>query len=184
MRALSVSFLFLFASCATLSCAAADPDAVKGGASREGYDAAAPPPLDAGVTEQTDKDAPPTSWRGIYRDFFGRAARSGCAGNGTCHESVGQTGVSVGAFLCADADSCWQSLRSKSPDTKLQSGLVLDSDVADPNGAHLFEVIRIRQSDGTVAKNLNMPQLPVDFAYSQEDVDRMKTWIKNGANKD
>lgn len=176
-RALFVSLL-LAASCS------ADPNAVKGGAPREGFDAAAPPPFDAGVTEVTDKNAPPTSWRGIYRDFFGRASRSGCAGNGTCHEAVGQTGVSVGSFICPDATICWQSLRSKHPEGKLQSGLVTDGDVADPAGAHLFEVIRIKQPDGTVAKNLNMPQLPADFAFTQEEVERMKTWIKNGANND
>lgn len=165
-------------------CASADPDAVKGGAPREGYDASAPPPLDAGVTEITDKDAPPTSWRGIYRDFFGRAARSGCAGSGVCHEAVGQSGVSASGFLCSDVDVCWQSLRNKHPDGKLHSGMVTDSDVGDPGGARLFEVIRIRRPDGTVAKNLNMPQTPADFAFTQEEVDRMKTWIKNGANKD
>ena len=49
-RALSFSFLAVLFACS------ADPNAVKGGAPRDGFDAAAPPPFDAGVTEHRKED--------------------------------------------------------------------------------------------------------------------------------
>jgi len=163
------------------SCTSADGE-VRGGEAR--FDAALPQPFDAGVTEEADTEASPTSWRGIYRDMFGRSAVSGCAGGGTCHDALGRQGTSVSQFVCGTVDDCYDSMRNKGADPKTLSGLVKDEDVASPDDARLFKVLRIRQADGTVANNLDMPLQPRDFAFTQEQVERMKTWIRNGAKKD
>ena len=168
---------------ALVGCASASGD-VRGGEPR--FDAAAPAPLVVPITEDPFTDAPETSWKGIYRDFFGRRAKGSCAGNGTCHDAPGKAGAKLSNFVCADVDGCYQSLRTaKDPDPKIStSALVEDKDIAAPDGAYLFTIIRYRTADGTLVPNRGMPQLPRDYAYSATEIDRMKAWIKAGAKND
>ena len=156
---------------------------VRGGEAR--FDAASPDPLVVPISEPAFADAPPTTWRAIYRDFFGRRAKASCAGNGTCHEA-GRAGSTTSNFVCADVDSCWQSLRAaKDPDPRVSTvALVEAADVAAPDNAYLFKVVRFRSLDGTLVPNRGMPQLPRDYAYSAEDVARIQAWIKAGAKND
>jgi hypothetical protein len=168
----------------TSACTNATGD-VSGGDPRP-FDAATPTPLAVVDTEPTYADAPPTSWRGIYRDFFGRHATSTCAGNGTCHGAATQGGSVISNFVCSDLDGCWQSLRmAKDPDPRVSTrALVEDADIASPEQAYLFKVIAYRTSDGTLVSNRKMPQLPADFAFADEDITRMQAWIKAGAKND
>lgn len=158
---------------------------VSGGQPRP-FDAAAPDPLVVPISEPTFADAPATSWRGIYRDFFGRRAQASCAGTGTCHESESRAGAKISNFICADVDACWMSLRTaKDPDPRVSMrALVEESDVASPEGAYLFKVIRYRTKDGTLVPNRGMPQAPRDYAFTAEDIDRMQAWIRAGAKND
>jgi hypothetical protein len=166
-----------------VACTSATGD-VRGGETR--FDSAPPDPLVVPVTEPAFADASPTSWRGIYRDFFGRRAKASCAGNGTCHDSPDKPGSKISNFICADVDGCYTSLRTaKDPDPRVSVvSLVEDADIAAPENAYLFKVIRFRTADGTLVPNRGMPQLPRDYAYSAEEIDRMKAWIKAGAKND
>jgi hypothetical protein len=159
---------------------------VKGGDPRPGYDAAAPAPLEVAVTEDPYTNAAPTTWKGIYRDFFGRRAQSSCAGNGTCHDAPDRPGSKISNFVCADLDGCYESLRTaKDPDPRVSMhALVEVTDLAAPEGAYLFKVIRYRTKDGQVAENRGMPQLPRDFAFKSDEIDRMQAWIRSGAKND
>jgi hypothetical protein len=167
------------------ACTSASGD-VKGGQPRPGYDAAAPAPLEVSITEDLYVDAAPTTWKGIYRDFFGRRAKSSCAGSGICHDAADRPGSKSSNFVCADLDGCYQSLRmAKNPDPRVSTrALVEDADVAAPAGAYLFKVIRYRTKDGQVAENRGMPQVPRDFAFKPDEIDRMQAWIRSGANND
>jgi hypothetical protein len=159
---------------------------VRGGGPRPGYDAAAPAPLEIPVTEPTFADAPRTSWRGIYGAFFGRHAPSSCAGNGQCHDAPNKDGAQEEGFVCGDVDGCWDSLRhAMNPDPNRPTrSLVEDADVANPDGAHLFEVIRFRTQDGVVHENKGMPRAPREYTFSPEEIDLLKAWIRSGAKND
>lgn len=179
-RAALVAPAALAVACAT-ACASATGE-VRGGEAR--FDASPTEPFDAGgPVEDADLEAPATTWRGLYRDLFGRSAPSSCAGTASCHGAVGQQGVSSGKFLCPNIDECYDSMRSKGADRKLASGLVVDADVAAPEGAMLFRVLRARRGDGTVSDG-TMPARPADFAFSPAQIENIKTWISNGAKKD
>jgi len=169
----------LAVACAT-ACSSATGE-VSGGEPR--FDAALPEPFDAGPAEDADLAAPPTSWRGIYRDLFGKSAPSSCAGTASCHGALGQQGVSSARFLCSNVDECYDSMRSKGADKKLQSGLVVDADIGKPDDALLFKVLRTRRADGSVSEG-TMPARPADFAFSQAQIANLTTWITNGAKKD
>lgn len=180
MRGIVVGSLALAAVLvATEACSAADGN-VSGGDLRPGIDAAAPPVL---VTEFPG--APATTWRGLYRDFFSKNAPSGCAQFARCHASASTGASLVSKFVCADADSCWDSMRyAKHPVTNLS--LVEASAIGDPGSAQLFT--RLRYLEGfppkLAANGGTMPEEPVDFAFTAEAIERMKTWIRNGAKKD
>jgi hypothetical protein len=162
------------------ACTTAD-GTLRGGEAR--YDAAPPPPLVVPITEPTFADAPPTSWRALYRDFFGRRSPASCAGNGVCHDAADKPGARASGFVCADVDGCYQSLRTAKGPLNPRA-LVEDADLATPARAHLFEVLRYRTADGQLLTNRGMPQLPANFAYGPDDVTRMQAWIQAGATND
>jgi len=139
-------------------------------------------PFDAGpFNEVDDPSAPPTSWRGIYRDLFGRKAVSGCAGSGTCHDAPGRQGSSSSQFVCHDVDNCWASMRGLAADPASRSTLVPDAVLADPDAAELFTVLRRREGGENKG---TMPQRPQDFVFTDEQLGRIKTWIRAGGNRD
>ena len=166
-----------------LACTGATGE-VRGGDAR--FDAASPEPLVAS-TEPTFADAADTSWRGIYRDFFGRRSKASCARTGACHSTPGQGGSRGSNFVCANLDDCYQSLRTgkKAPSANDPRPLALveDVDKTAPENAYLFSVLRLQTAEGIV-ENKGMPDQPKTFAYTVKDVDRMKAWIKAGANND
>lgn len=128
-------------------------------------------------------EASPTSWNGLYRDFFSPRAPSGCAHAAGCHGTAGTDGALVSGFVCSNVDECYRTLRTaKHPAEKV--ALVEDSAIADPDSAFLFRVIRLTGPDGQVQQNRGMPQQPSDFVFSAEAIGRMKQWIRNGATKD
>jgi hypothetical protein len=167
------------------SCTSASGDVV-GGAPRDGYDASFPAALDVPVTEPTYLDAPKLSWTGIYRDFFGRRALSSCAGRTSCHADATGLGAKGSNFVCADKDSCWDTMRHRIDDDPKVSRvpMIADSDVAAPENAYLFRVVRLLTKDGIKHPNLKMPKVPSDFYFTPDDIDRMQTWIRNGAQND
>ena len=166
------------------ACTTATGD-VTGGEPRP-FDAASPSKLVVPITEPSYSDASPTSWKGIYRDFFGRRSTASCAGNGTCHDTIDHAGAKISNFVCADLDGCYKSLvTAKDSDPKVSTrALVETADIASPEGAYLFKVISYRTADGTLVPNRKMPQIPVDFAYAPDDITRMQAWIKAGAKND
>ena len=174
-----------FALVSVVSCTSASGDVV-GGGPRDGYDAATPAPLVVPITEPTFTDAPATSWTGIYRDFFGRRALSSCAGRTSCHVDATGLGAKGSNFVCADKDSCWDSMRHAiDSDPKVSTRpLIADSDVAAPENAYLFKVVRVITKDGVKHLNMGMPKVPTDFYFKPDDIDRMQTWIRNGALND
>jgi hypothetical protein len=169
------------------SCTSASGD-VEGGGARPGYDASSPPQLEVPITEPTFQDAPPTSWRGLYRDFFGRRALSSCAGRTSCHADATGLGAKGSNFICADRDSCWDTMRRAIDHTVPKQlstvPLVADSDVTAPENAYLFTVIRLIDSKGVKHENFGMPKVPTDFVFKQDQIARMQTWIRNGALND
>lgn len=88
---------------------------LRGGELRPEFDASSPPRLVAEFP-----NASPTSWRGLYRDFFSKNAASGCGQFAGCHGSPTQSGSLASNFVCADVDGCWAAMRNgKHPGTKL-----------------------------------------------------------------
>jgi hypothetical protein len=179
-RSIALPLVASLGAWASAACASAD-GTVRGGEAR--YDAAPPLPLVVPITEPTFADAPPTSWKGLYRDFFGRRSTASCAGNGVCHDGTDKPGARASGFVCADVDGCYASLRTARGPLD-QRPLVEDADVATPAHARLFEVIRYRTADGQLLANRGMPQLPANFAYSPDDVARMNAWIQAGAKNE
>jgi len=175
------------------SCTSASGE-LEGGEPRPGYDASFPAPLDIPITEPTFADAPATSWRGLYRDFFGRRALSSCAGRTSCHADATGLGVKGSNFVCSDKDKCWDTMRhaiDASVPTQLSTvPLVADSDFAAPENAYLFKVIRFVDASGAKHPGLKgpdgfgMPKVPTDFFFKPDEIARMQTWIRNGANND
>lgn len=157
------------------ACTSASGD-VTGGELRAGFDAEAPPAL---VSEFPG--AKPTEWRGLYRDFFSKGSTAGC-GRSTCHGTAGKGGTIRSNFVCADVDGCWESLRhGKHVGTGLS--LVEATAISDPASAEIFK--RIRYVAGSppepVPNGATMPEQPSTFAFSADDIGRMKDWIKSGA---
>jgi len=172
------------------SCTSASGDVV-GGAPRDGYDASFRAALDVPITEPTYADAPKMSWTGIYRDYFGRRAQlSSCAGRTSCHADATGLGAQGSHFVCADKDSCWNTMRHAIDDGAKVSELPLiaDADVAAPENAYLFRVLRVLAKDGTrpldPADKKKMPLVPSSFYFTPDDFTRMQTWIRNGALND
>jgi len=167
-----------------VSCSASGD--VQGGGPRAGYDASFPDPLAVPITEPTFSDAPPTSFRGLYRDFFGRRALSSCAGRTSCHADATGLGAKSSHFVCADKDSCWDTMRHAidADPTVSKVPLVSDADVAAPENAYFFSVVRLVDASGAKQEHLGMPKVPTDFFFKPDDVARIQTWIRNGAMND
>jgi hypothetical protein len=62
--------------------------------------------------------------------------------------------------------------------------LVSDADVAAPENAYFFSVVRLIDANGAKQEHFGMPKVPTDFFFKQDDVARIQTWIRNGAMND
>ena len=179
------ALLIALAVATPLACSSASGD-VRGGEPR--FDAASPEPLIAS-DEPTFADAPETSWRGIYREYFGRRSKASCARTGACHGAPDLGAGKSTGFVCADVDGCYKSLRTgrKAPTAQDPTPLSLVEDVdtkaENARNARLFSVLRLRTAEGLL-ENKGMPDQPKTFAYTVKDVDLMTAWIKAGAKND
>ena len=166
------------------ACASADGE-LRGGAWRD-FDAATPEPLVVTITEPTFADAPPDTWKGIYRDFFGKRAKSSCAGTGLCHGAPNQAGARDSKFVCADVEGCYVSLTEAKPVSTVLTGPLVDKATAvpAPETAMLFKTLKLRTAEGMKLDNLNMPRVPSDFFFTHDSILRMQQWIRAGAKND
>lgn len=166
------------------ACATATGE-VSGGELRKDFDPNAPPEVftPPGSTEDSFADAGGSTWRGLYRDFFGRTAVSSCAAPGGCHGAAGQSGASASGFICGDVETCWQTMRTAKHPRK-NVALVEDAATADPASAQLFKVLRFVRPDNTLAANEGMPLTPADFAFQPAQIERMQAWMRAGAKND
>jgi hypothetical protein len=172
--------IFAFVLGGAMACATASGD-VTGGGLRAGFDPNALPP--APPQPEVRDSGSGTTWKDLYRDFFGPTGVANCAGTGVCHSVAGKFGVLASNFVCTSVEECYQTIRQgKHPFDKV--ALVDDATLANPDDAFLFKVVRLQAADGTVAKNRDMPQQPRDFAFTAAELDRIKTWIRNGAKND
>lgn len=113
------------------------------------------------------------TWPDLYRDFFGPSARSSCAAT-TCHGSPESSGARGShGFVCADQDQCRESMLS--PDT----GLVQLGDVGTPSESTLVQILRRRSESGGIVGV--MPKSS-RYVFSDDSIERIETWIGNGAS--
>lgn len=145
-------------------------------------------PIDAGTAAEedasTEVDRPEeredagtgATFTDLYRDLFGPTGKASCAGDGLCHgapEKAGAKGSS--GFVCSDATTCWTTL------TTGGSALVTASDASSPTTSALYLTLRHRRDDGSIVGN--MPKRPL-YVFSSASMDRVTTWIRNGAKND
>jgi hypothetical protein len=115
------------------------------------------------------------TWSALYRDFFGPTGAASCAGNGTCHGAPDQSGAEgSNGYVCASQDGCRESMLS------LVTGVVQASDAQAPEQSTLVTMLRRRTSSGVVG---SMPKLS-SYVFDSGSIDRIETWIRNGAPND
>lgn len=157
---------------AVVSCSDADERVIDAAALDAGADATPPPEPVEGVCAGSG-----TKWSDLYRDIFGPTGSPGsCSFRSSCHGSPEAAGARSGAGIeCFDEKGCRQSLFDKN--------IVMPSDSEAPEKSGLFVgLLRIRRPNGTVAGF--MPQAPADYVFPSACVERMKTWIRDGAKDD
>jgi hypothetical protein len=162
------------------------PQTVSGGDLR--FDAApptAPLVVDAAAVDlclQPDSgSAGETTWSALYRDYFGGGAA--CAGTGACHGAATQPGaLASGGYVCprGDATACFDGITNpKAHDLDPSAVLV---NVGNPEGSGLYQILR--KVNGTMSLGQNqMPQKPECY-FSERDMARILTWMRNGAKND
>ncbi len=136
------------------------------------FDAASCEPL-------ADAGAPPT-WSGLYADYFGPTGRATCtfSPNG-CHAAPGDPGASATGYVCAAGkDGCYLGITSANAKSESGNPLVVPGDA---DASFLPQIIR-KPDDGS--GQLRMPLLPNTVHFCPSDVDRVRTWIQNGAKND
>lgn len=192
MRASLVVTLGAFVTCAGaglvgLACSDADGQ-LRGGATQ--FDAA--PPTDDGDPDLTESDASDvdaagwpeeqldagsgTTWTDLYRDFFGPTGAASCSSANTCHGDPSAVGTTKSAgYLCADKDGCRESMLSDS------TLLIQPRDVAAPADSTLVRILWHRKADGSLTGS--MPKTP-RYVFSRASLERVQTWIANGAPND
>jgi hypothetical protein len=116
-----------------------------------------------------------TKWSDLYRDIFGPTNRPGsCVFKAGCHGSETSAGVTGGGIRCFDQKGCREGL--------IAANLIKQENVANPDSAPLFLVVRHRKANGE--ESGFMPKEPADFYFPAKSIDRMKTWIKDGFKDD
>ncbi len=128
--------------------------------------------------EEREDQGTGVTFSDLYRDFLGPTGKASCAGSdGLCHggpEKAGALGSS--GFVCgADKDACYAAMTGK-------ASLVTSQDATEPTKSTLYLVVRHRRPDGSLVGN--MPKRPVTYVFSTASMERIATWIKNGANND
>lgn len=165
---------------AVAACAEAGGD-VRGGELTSAGAAATTPPAftpDSGAADPgPDCTTMAATWTGIYTELFGPTDRPGsCTFRSNCHGAPESAGATTGAGIeCFDQKGCRQSFFDK--------GVIKPEDSAAPENSALFVgLLRVRKPDGSTIGF--MPQVPAEYVFSDTCVERIQTWLRNGALDD
>jgi hypothetical protein len=122
------------------------------------------------------------TWTSLYADFFGPTGiaqcgdtqRAGNAGTSSCHHDGTGSGAIASGFICGDTqESCWQGITS--PNAVFVSTRVVVP--CSPGESYVMQVLR--QDGGGI-----MPFYPESVVFSDDDMNRIRTWIAAGAQND
>ncbi|MBK8215712.1 MAG: hypothetical protein IPK71_18430 [Myxococcales bacterium] len=137
------------------ACAVASTDEAVGGTPR--FDPTPPPPV-----TPIDPNVPLTSFRALYRDFFGPGAPASCAGS-TCHAPGGGGAF---AFTCSvDQAAC------------AASAAAIATNEPTFRASTLYRLLRKADGSG------RMPDGST-FVFDEAALARIEAWVKNGAKND
>jgi hypothetical protein len=169
---LARSLAFVAISLGSVACVAS-PESVAG---EEGlFDASPPgPPGDDSSTTVGPSCAPDggATWTDLYRDCFG-PNEAACGGSVGCHSAVTDQGFASSGFVCGmTADSCWMGITA-------MNSIVPSGGSSTPTTTALYQ--NVRKAPPNVGGT--MPKFS-SFAFTQADLDRISTWIENGAKND
>ncbi len=158
------------------ACAEAGGEATGGGLTTAGERAATAPPFTPPTVDAGTSCGTGTKWSELYRDIFGNKGSPGsCSFAANCHGSPEGEGTrSSAGIACFDEAGCRQSM--------LDQQLVKVTNAPAPEGATLFNILRIREASGAVGGI--MPKEPASFVYPPACIERMKGWIANGSPAD
>lgn len=132
--------------------------------------------LSDGGSDKRAEEGAGSTWSDVYRDLFGPTAPASCAGAGMCHGSAEESGASAShGYVCATKDGCRASILSS------ETGLVQPGDAVSPERSTLVQVLRRRSTNGSIVGS--MPKRS-SFVFSDAAMNRITTWIRNGAPDD
>jgi hypothetical protein len=155
---------------AVAACAQATGE-VRGGETLE----TAPPPPPSSICFDEDAGGGGTRWTDLHRDLFGPMAFSRCAGRGECHGAPEQLGARASDIVCgADASAC----RASFIETDLRWVVP-----GAPDDSRILKALRRQNVDGGIDDGFRMPRIP-SCAFSVASMERIRTWIQNGAPDD
>jgi hypothetical protein len=107
----------------------------------------------------------------LYRDFFGPTGAASCSASSICHVDGG-TGFKTSGYECVpDQSGCWVSMTSS---------IVPDGGTSMPQTTTLYRALRKAPpipGSGPMPRNSS-------FAFCPADLERIATWIQNGAPND
>jgi hypothetical protein len=101
------------------------------------------------------------TWTELYADYFGGHGRAACSGNGGCHGSTTEPGYASSGYECppdgdAGKETCYTSIQAVAPS--------------------FSTVLRTVINTGGP-----MPLAPQVYTFSQNDLDRLNSWMEAGA---
>jgi hypothetical protein len=155
-------------SMALLGCGDA-PSSVQGGDPL--FDAAPAPVADSGAGVpsacQTGGANGGSTWADLYTCFFGPSGLANCSQGTTCHSAGGQ---GIGFWVCgATSSECWQGIQKVVGST-------------DPMATQLYS--GLRKTIAPLGLN-NMPLSGIGgrgpYVFTNDDLQRIRTWIQGGA---
>lgn len=107
----------------------------------------------------------------LYRDFFGPTGGASCSAASICHVDGG-TGLKTSGYECApDQNGCWASMTSS---------IVPEGGASMPETTTLYRALR---KAPPTAGSGPMPRNST-YAFCPTDLERIATWIQNGAPND
>jgi hypothetical protein len=175
VRSTSAALGFIAVLAALAACSEAGGTIEGGELTDAGLVATNPPPFNPNATAECRGSG--TKWSDLYNDIFGPTQQPGsCSFRSNCHGSPEADGARSGSGVqCFDGAGCRQSF--------LQKNLVSPDDAAAPEKSGLLlGLLRLRRPDGTIVGF--MPQAPADYVFPDDCIERIKTWIRDGAKDD
>jgi hypothetical protein len=133
---------------------------------------AGPAPASTTITAQGCAPDGGATWSDLYRDCFG-PSEAACGGSVGCHSAVTDQGYVASGFVCGTTqDSCWMGMTA-------MGSIVPAGGSSTPTTTALYDNLRKAPPNvgGTMPNSSN-------FAFTQADLDRISTWIANGAKND